>query len=409
MIPYNTAIVLAGTSLLGATSGLIGTFALLRRRALLGDTLAHAALPGLCIGFLAWGDRSLPIMLAGGLLSGVAGIGVVALLRRFTRIKDDAALGIVLSVFFGGGLALVKYIQTQSAVGSRAGIDHYIFGSAAGMIAADVKLIAAVALLGVAAVLLLYKEFRLVTFDAAFARVQGWPAVLLDFFIMLLVSVTVIIALPAAGVVLTAALLILPAAAARFWTARLGTMLALAAVFGAATGAAGTFVSASGSGMPTGPTIVLAGAVLFLTAMLLAPRRGMIAAALAGRRARLRLDEQKLLLDLHGQLVFTAADLSGRTSLASSRLRTVLRRAESEGLVRRSGAQSWQLTGEGVQRAAAIDRAKRLWRRYLTAYPESVAVFSDLDIERVDELLSADLIAELEDGLPSPSIRTVTA
>lgn len=396
MIAYNTAIVLAGTTLLGATSGLIGTFALLRRRALLGDTLAHAALPGLCIGFLVWGDRSLPVMLAGGLLSGVAGIGVVAWLRRFTRIKDDAALGIVLSVFFGGGLALVKYIQTRSAGGSRAGIDHYIFGSAAGMIAADVKLIAAVALLGVAAVALFYKEFRLVTFDAAFARVQGWPALVLDFFIMLLVSVTVIIALPAAGVVLTAALLILPAAAARFWTTRLGTMLALAALFGAITGGAGTSVSAWGSGTPTGPTIVLAGAVVFVTAMLFAPRRGLLAKALAERRARLRLDEQKLLLAAHESPIMKLASLPSRTSMSVGRLRTLLRRAESDGLFRPAGGDSWALTDEGACRAAALSRARRLWRLYLTEYPESVAVFSDLDLERIDELLSAEVVAELE-------------
>ncbi|HQU41287.1 MAG: hypothetical protein B7Z73_03175 [Planctomycetia bacterium 21-64-5] len=405
MIPYNTSIVLAGTSLLGAASGLIGTFALLRRRALLGDTLAHAALPGLCLGFLLWGDRSLPVMLAGGLLSGVAGIGVVAGLRRFTRIKDDAALGIVLSVFFGGGLALLKYIQTQSVGGSRAGIDHYIFGSAAGMIAADVKLIAAVALVGMVAVVLLYKEFRLVTFDAAFARVQGWPALRLDFLIMLLVSVTVIIALPAAGVVLTAALLILPATAARFWTDRLGVMLALSAVFGAIIGTAGTFVSATGSRLPTGPTIVLSGAVVFLSAMLFARRRGLIAKALAEHRSRRRIDEQKLLIAVGAITVerempsCTLASLLSQASLPAGRLRALLRRAETEGLLRRldlQDSESWRLTDAGLRRAAAVARAHRLWRMFLTEYPESVSLFSDLDVEKIDELLPSEVLAELE-------------
>jgi len=298
MIAYNTAVVLAGASLLGASSGLIGAFALLRRRALLGDTLAHAALPGLCLGFLIWGERSLPFMLAGALVSGVAGITVVAALRRFTRIKDDAALGIVLSLFFAAGLGLLKFIQTHAVGGSRAGLDHYIFGSAAAMIASDVKLIAAVAIAGLAAVVLLYKELRLVTFDAAFARVQGWPAALLDFLIMLLVSLTVIVALPAAGVVLTAALLILPAAAARFCTEWLGAMLLLAALFGALAGATGTIVSAGG-GVPTGPMIVLAGASIFLATMLFAPQRGILARILDERRSRQRVDEQKLLRACH--------------------------------------------------------------------------------------------------------------
>jgi manganese/zinc/iron transport system permease protein len=404
MIPYNTAIVLAGTSLLGAGSGLIGTFALLRGRALLGDTLAHAALPGLCLGFLVWGDRSLPVMLLGGLVSGVAGIGVVVFLGRFTRIKDDAALGIVLSLFFGAGLALLKYIQTHAVGGSRAGIDHYIFGSAAGMIASDVKLIAAVAAVSLVSVLLLYKEFRLVTFDAGFARVQGWPASLIDFLLMLLVSITVIIALPAAGVVLTAALLILPAVAARFWTEWLGAMLVLSALFGAVIGAAGTLASAGGPAMPTGPMIVLAGAGLFLATMLFARRRGLIARALAGRRSRRRLDEQKLLLSAHALTSpaspFFAFDaLLSRIAVSPRRLHGLLRSAEAAGLLTPSGPDTWRLTADGSRRAAAVTRAHRLWQRFFIDYPDSVSLFADLDVERIDQQLSSEMVAELENKL----------
>ncbi|HEV3339906.1 MAG TPA: iron chelate uptake ABC transporter family permease subunit [Pirellulales bacterium] len=405
MIPYNTAIVLAGTSLLGAGSGLIGTFALLRRRALLGDTLAHAALPGLCLGFLVWGDRSLPVMLVGGLISGVAGIGAVALLRRYTRIKDDAALGLVLSLFFGAGLALLKYIQTHAVGGSRAGIDHYIFGSAAGMIASDVKLIAAVAAVSLLSVLLLYKEFRLVTFDAAFARVQGWPASLIDFLLMLLVSITVIIALPAAGVVLTAALLILPAVAARFWTQWLAGMLVLSALFGALIGAAGTLASARGAGLPTGPMIVLAGAVVFLVTMLFARQRGLIARALAERRSRRRVDEQKLLLAAYSiaatpaQPSFTFDALLITMTLSAGRLRGSLQRAESARLTERTGSDTWRLTVAGLRRADAVARAYRLWRRFLTDYPDSVSLFADLDVERIDEHLPGEMVAELESKL----------
>lgn len=403
MIAYNTALVLAGTSLLGASSGLIGAFALLRRRALLGDTLAHAALPGLCLGFLFWGDRSLPVMLMGGLLSGIAGISLVAALRRFTRVKDDAALGIVLSLFFGGGLALVRFIQTRAVGGSRAGIDHYIFGSAAGMIAGDVKLIAAVATVCLLAVVLLYKEFRLVTFDSAFARVQGWPAALLDFLLMLLVSITVIIALPAAGVVLTAALLILPAAAARFWTEWLAAMLILSALFGALIGAAGTVLSAAGSGLPTGPTIVLAGGAVFASSMLFARRRGLIAKALADYRSRRCIDEQKLLLAAYSitrdtpSIAFDA--LRHQVALSGSRLRTAARRAESARLLRREHAESWSLTETGLRRAAAVNRAHRLWRLFLTEYPDSASLFSDLNVETIDELLPAEIVTELETKL----------
>ncbi|HVX11891.1 MAG TPA: metal ABC transporter permease [Pirellulales bacterium] len=403
MIPYNTAIVLTGTSLLGATSGLIGTFALLRRRALLGDTLAHAALPGLCLGFLLWHQRSLPVMLGGALATGVAGIGVVSGLRRFTRIKDDAALGIVLSLFFGAGLALLKFIQRHPVGDSPAGLDHYIFGSAAGMIASDVKLIGTIAVTGLLAILLLYKEFRMVSFDAAFARVQGWPASFLDFLIMLLVSVTVIVALPAAGVVLTAAQLVLPAVAARFWTDSLGVMLFLAASFGAVIGATGTLISAGG-GVPTGPMIVLAGTALVAVAMLFAPRRGLLARTIADGRARRRIDEQNLLLAIDapdptsGGAAVTFDALAARLTQPVGRLRQSLRAAQRAGWLRRVNADSWRLTETGVSRAAAVTRARCLWRLFLTEYPESASLFNDLDVERIDEVLPSEIVAKLEEA-----------
>ncbi|HEX7376868.1 MAG TPA: iron chelate uptake ABC transporter family permease subunit [Pirellulales bacterium] len=396
MIAYNTAVVLAGTSLLGASSGLIGVFALLRRRALLGDTLAHAALPGLCLGFLLWQERNLPVMLTGAFLSGLAGIAVVAGLRRFTRIKDDAALGIVLSLFFGAGLALLKRIQTHAVGGSRAGLDHYIFGSAAGMIAGDVAIIATVALCVLTAVLLLYKEFRLVTFDDEFARAQGWPAALLDLLIMLLIALTVTVALPAAGVVLTAALVILPAAAARFCTQRLSAMLAISALFGASSGVVGTLASASG-GIPTGPMIVLAGAGVFLAAMLCAPRRGIVSQMLAQRRARRRIERQKLLLAFDATTApVTIEALRSATSFSPRRLGGVLRLSERDGFLRRTAAGAWTLTDLGRSRAAAVARAQRLWRRFLTSFPESVSLFNDLDLERIDEVLPAEVMARLE-------------
>src|SRR5262249_18710835 len=162
--------------LLGAGAGLLGSFAVLRRRALTGDALAHAALPGLCLAFLAVGERSLPAMLFGAFLTGVLGTAVISALTPWTRVKEEAAIGVVLSVFFGAGVVLERLIQNLSPAGSRAGLDSYILGKTAGMIAQDVYLIGGVALVCLGFVLLLYKEFRLICFDPGFARVQGWPA-----------------------------------------------------------------------------------------------------------------------------------------------------------------------------------------------------------------------------------------
>ncbi|MGL5094087.1 MAG: metal ABC transporter permease, partial [Planctomycetia bacterium] len=316
--PYNTLIVLAGVGLLGATAGLTGCFAVLRRRALVGDALAHAALPGICLAFLVvewlsggpWGlaflnavgvdqGRSLPALLFGAFASGVFGVALIAGLRKYTRVKEDAAVGIVLSVFFGVGVVLSRLIQNRSTLGAKAGLDSYIFGKTAGITAGEVQLIAAVAVFCCLIVVLCYKEFKLVTFDPPFARVQGWPVGTLDLALMVLVAATVVIGLPAVGVVLTAALLILPAAAARFWTDRLGLMLTLSAVFGLAVGVGGASVSAAYRLMPAGPLIVLVASVLFLASFLFAPRRGVVARWAAHRRLTRAWHERRFLAALY--------------------------------------------------------------------------------------------------------------
>ncbi len=202
MINYNTLIVLLGTGLLGANAGLVGCFAVLRRRALTGDALAHAALPGLCLAFLLVGQRSLPALLLGAFATGVLGVATVAALRRWTRIKEDAAIGIVLSVFFGAGITLSRLIQNRSTEGSKAGLDSYILGKTAGIIAQDVYLIAGVSLASLAVVLLLYKEFQLLVFDTGFASVQGWPVFGLDLLLMGLIALAVVFGLLPAALVL---------------------------------------------------------------------------------------------------------------------------------------------------------------------------------------------------------------
>lgn len=382
---YNTLVVLAGASLLGMAGGLVGSFAVLRRRSLLGDALAHAALPGLCLAFLLVGRRSLPAMQVGALATGLLGIMVVALLRRATRIKEDAAIGIVLSVSFGAGVVLLRYIQNQTTAGSKAGLDAYLFGKTAGMIAADVAFIAAVAALCAAAVGILFKEFKLVAFDAAFAHVQGWPTFWLDLLLLGLIAVSVVISLPAVGVVLTAALLILPGAAARFWTSRLDRLLLVAMLFGLVTGAVGTLISAQVAGLPAGPLIVLVGATLFIFSALAGPRRGAVARLFALAQQRRRLARQRLLIDLFEA---STRDVSTR----SAQTQRDLRAARRAGFVDASGA--WTDTG-ALESLAAV-QAQRICRQALRDEPELTAARFDLDYQVAAAELPADLTAAVE-------------
>ncbi len=272
---YNTLLVLVGVSLLGASAGLIGCFAVLRRRSLTGDALAHAALPGLCVAFLLVGNRNTPAMLLGALVVGILGVSMIAALRRYTRIKEDAAIGMVLSVFFGAGVVLSQMIQRMPG-GSKAGLDSYIFGKTAGMSSQDLYWITGLSLVTLVSVILLFKEFQLVSFDAEFAKSQGWPVLRLDLLLMGLIALAVVVGLPAVGVLMIAALLIVPAAAARFWTEELGHMLWLSALFGVVAGITGTSLSATLDHMPTGPTIILSATFLFLCSMIFAPKRGLL-------------------------------------------------------------------------------------------------------------------------------------
>lgn len=269
-----TSLVLAGTVLLGMTAGLVGTFAYLRRRALAGDVIAHAALPGLCLAFLLTHNRSVSVLLAGALLTGVAGAFLMSLLRRISRLREDAVLGTVLSISYGLGIALTRTIQNNYRNERGADLESFIIGRAATMLRDDVLQIAVVAAACAALVVVLYKELMLLSFDESLCRVQGWPAAGLDLLLMFLTAVTVIAGLPAVGVVLTAALLIIPASAARFWTDRLSHMMFISAFIGGVSGATGTLLSARMDRMPTGPLVVLAAAVLFVVSWTLAPRRG---------------------------------------------------------------------------------------------------------------------------------------
>ncbi|MFC0330626.1 metal ABC transporter permease [Paenibacillus sepulcri] len=294
----NTQWILFGCMLLGLGSGVIGSFAYLRKQALMGDALSHAALPGVCIAFMLSGSKSILFFLIGAAAAGVLATFGISYITRHTRIKQDAALAIVLSVFFGFGIVLLTRIQ-HSGSGNQSGLDTFLFGQAASMMQSDVITMTVIsfALIGICS--LLFKEFKLMSFDPDFARGLGYPVAWLDQFLMLLIVVAVVVGIQAVGVVLMAALLITPAVSARYWTERLGVMVILAGLFGAFSGLAGTFVSANVNQLPTGPLVVLAATLLFVISLLAAPRRGIISKLLvfAAVRGKVRREDAALRLE----------------------------------------------------------------------------------------------------------------
>ena len=428
LLDYNTWVVVLGTGFLGLASGVIGTFAVLRRRALIGDALSHAALPGICLAFLITGERSFPVLLTGAFFSGLLGVWVVSFLRRHTRTKEDAALGIVLSVFFGVGIALSRIAQNTSVEGSKAGLDSFIFGKTAGMLSQDVYALLALVVALLLVVAVFYKEFKLVSFDPEFATVQGWPTTLLDLSLMALLAVTVVVGLPAVGVALMAALLVLPGAAARFWADRLGPTLLVAGLLGLAAGVGGTLLGAFGPALlpwaferdpPAGPVIVLTGTVLFLLSLFFAPKRGVLARALEHLQLRREVAFQNLLRAIYeigearlptptasggtlqegAEIQFSVAELLPRRSWSTRRLRRVLARATRARFVCPLSSEAYQMTGLGLDRAASVVRAHRLWELFLLEEAHVAQQSVDRDADLIEHVLPPALIRRLEETL----------
>jgi manganese/zinc/iron transport system permease protein len=282
---YTIRNVALGAAILGVVGGALGSFAILRRQGLFGDALAHATLPGVCVAFMLSGTKVPVVLLTGAALS--AGLGALLILTivNRTRIKQDAALGIVLSVFFGAGAVLITYIG-GSGSGNQSGLDRFIFGQAATIVRDDVITMGILASLALLVVALLFKEFKLLSFDPAFAASLGFPVGKLNVLLTMLIVVAVIIGIQAVGVVLMAAMLIIPAASARQWTDRLGTMIMISGLFGALSGVSGALISATGANLPTGPLIVLCATALLILSLFLGRSQGFLWGWIGSRRNR---------------------------------------------------------------------------------------------------------------------------
>lgn len=272
---YTLRTVALGAALLGLVGGSLGSYAVLRERSLIGDAVAHAALPGIAGAFWLTGSMHPLVLMLGAATTGLAAALLVETTAQTTRVPYDSALALMLSAFFGLGLVLMTYLQ-QHAGASQAGLDAFFFGQAAALVTRDVYIMAALGGLALVLMLLFWKELKVLSFDPAFGHSIGLPMRLLNGLLTALIVVAIVVGLQTVGVVLMSAVLIAPAAAARQWTRRLGSMVLLAAGIGALTGVAGAVVSASARGLPTGPTIVLCMGVAVALSMLFAPERGLV-------------------------------------------------------------------------------------------------------------------------------------
>ncbi|MEM6911486.1 MAG: iron chelate uptake ABC transporter family permease subunit [Verrucomicrobiota bacterium] len=415
---YNTRLVVVSAALLGLASGLVGTFLLLRKRSLVGDALSHATLPGIGLAFLlatslGWEAKALPVLLTGAALTGIVGFLIVLAIRNTTRLKDDAAMGLVLSVFFGGGIVLLSMAQTLPQA---AGLESFIYGKAASMVPSDFFLIASFTVAAAAAAFLLQKEFTLLCFDEPFASAQGWPTRRLDVLLLLLVTAVTVVGLQAVGLILVIAFLITPATAARFWTHSLPKMLWLSGLLGAASGWLGATLSALLPGLPAGAVIVLAAAFLFLLSLFFGTARGVLPRRVQSLRLNRKVGRQHLLRAFYEILerrhpaaqslqpneAIRLRDLQGHRSWPPRQLQRLLRQAQQEDHLEESQDRDWlRLSESGFGEAARITRNHRLWETYLIHHADIAPSHVDRDADMIEHVLDADLVQRLETELRS--------
>jgi len=422
---YNTRLVVLSTMLLGVSAGLLGVFLLMRKRSLMGDALSHATLPGIALMFIlmvAGGGtgKFLPGLLFGAALTGLLGVGMVLWIRHTTRLKDDTAMGIVLSVFFGVGVVLLGVAQSMPQA-SAAGLETFIYGRTASMVLQDFYMITGVAVAALLCSALFLKEFTILCFDENFARAQGWPVLGLDMLLMLLVAVITVAGLQAVGLILIISFLITPAAAARFWTDRLAFMLILAAIIGGTSGWVGASVSALTPGWPAGAVIVLTAAFFFVISLLFGRARGILPRWFQHARLRRRMGRQHLLRAVYeilesqqpdkrrgitNSLVDVSALLAMR-SWTSAELKHWIQQAFTEDHLDHYDGSKLRLSESGFGEAARITRNHRLWETYLITYADVAPQHVDRDADMVEHVLSPAIIQQLEQNMQGRTVMQV--
>ncbi len=396
---YTVRVVALGGSILGVISGVLGCFAVLRRESLMGDALSHAALPGVALAFLLAG-RELGVLLIGAGIASWVALRFISTLLRTTRLKQDAAMGIVLASWFAGGIALLTYIQSIPDA-SQAGLDQFIFGQAAAIVESDVLLVGGVGTVVLLLLALFWKEFKLVTFDMEFAGANGFQVGLINTLLSTLIVIAIVLGLQLAGVILMVGMLIAPAIAARQWTHKLNHMVILAAVFGAFAGGVGAVISAIDADIPTGPMIIVVAFALVLVSITLAPGRGLVWSSWQHRVDSRRFARQNALRDLYRYAMSHGAPT---TPVPDTFIRGIGDRSAALGLtqLRQDGLVetidgSWQLTATGVEAARNDAKNLQLWDLYrFHADDLNLPLLQEdrhLDIRNV---LPADVIKQLE-------------
>lgn len=406
----NIRAVVLGMLLLTSSTALVGTFALLRKEVLIGDVMAHAALPGICLAFMATGDKHPLHLVIGAFASSWLGFLLINYITKHSKITQDTALTLVLSTTFGFGLLLLTVIQ-HSGNPNQVGLNNFLLGKAAALVSSDLQHLAWLGFIVVTTILFFFKEFTLITFDKSFAQASGLPVRQLEMLLSILTTITIVVSLQAVGLILMAAMLITPAAAARFWTQSLAKMIVIAMLFSAIAGLTGAFISYTTPAMPTGPWIVLASTFIAYGSFLLAPQQGLLARKMKQRRHRKKVlleNILKIFYELGAKandcfLPATIEQLYQHRAIAHKKLHSGLKELVKNNMVKQQGAQQWCLTLLGKEKGKEISERHELWEFYLKQYLQLPHDHVHDDAEAMEHVITPDLAKTLRELMEKSS------
>lgn len=400
--------VVIGAVLLTASSAVVGTFTFLKKKALVGDAVAHSVLPGICLAFILSGTKNPVWMVLGAFLTGWVSLVIIDNITTRSKIKEDTAIALILSVFFGIGILMLTHIQ-HSGNAAQTGLDSFLFGKAAALVGQDLIVFGVVAVILMVTVGLFFKELKLIAFDSNYAKALGLPVKWIDLLLTSLTVLAVVTGIQAVGVVLMAAMLITPAAAARFWTNDVFKMTLIAAILGGLSGLSGAYVSYVAPAMPTGPWIVIIISGIAIVSFFVAPKRGILARGMQQRRLQRLIMDENLLKELYHLGEKDENPYKGRTVdeiikerfFPKKTLKTALRRLKRQGFLINSNGY-WSYTEAGKIKGQRVVKLHRLWELYLSKYMKIAPDHVHEDAETVEHIITPELEAQLEKMLEYP-------
>ena len=397
-----------GSVLLTASSAVVGTFTFLKKKALVGDAIAHAVLPGICLAFIISGSKNPVFLITGALITGWISLVLIDFITAKSKIKEDTAIALILATFFGVGVFLLTMIQ-KSGNAAQSGLNSFLFGKAASLVGSDLITFSVVAIILLITVLIFFKEFTIIAFDSAYAKALGLPVKKIEYLLTTLTVLAVVIGIQSVGVVLMAAMLITPAAAARYWTHKIKFMILLAAILGGFSGLTGAYISFTAPSMPTGPWIVVVISTIAFFSFFFAPHKGIFYRLIRNYRFKTRMLKENILKvfyqigerknKIHTPL--STEEILTWRNFEPEILQKGLRLLIRDGYLEKD-TEGFHLTGEGIEKGQRTVKLHRLWEVYLTKYMHIAPDHVHEDAETIEHILTPELEKKLEELLDYP-------